>query len=301
VSYRTSALMQLAALVLGACGGGDKADPGPPPDIKLEQASKAGGQALAMGVPSVAVREYKAALTRAYERDDVNAIADNAYNLGLAQMRSGNSKEAIATVRQAETELGRRRVPVPAELSLVLAAASYRAGDLTAAAAAAQQAIGRSASDPDTASRSWFIRGLVAADQSDGAMLAQAIAALKPSKNADLEADRQELLGRAALLRGQADGAIAEFERSAAYRQQALDYRGMTRSLAFAGEAAVRADRRGEAAVYYLRAGRSALLQGDTAGSAPLLTRSAELAKQTGQDSIVDEIARLRREAKSNT
>jgi tetratricopeptide (TPR) repeat protein len=295
---RRSVLPLVAALGLSACGGGSSADPAPPPDIKLEQASKAGGQALAMDAPTVAVREYKAALTRAYERDDVNAIADNAYNLGLAQMRAGNPKEAIATVRRAETELGRRRAPIPAEMSLVLAAASYRAGDLAGAATAAQEAVGRAAGDPDTVNRAWFIRGLVAADQNDGATLARAIAALKPSKNADLEADRFELQGRAALLDNRPGDAIGDFERAAAHRQQALDYRGMARALADAGEAAIRADRRAEAAVYYLRAGRSALLQGDAATGSPLLKRAAELAQQTGQNSILEEIARLRREAK---
>jgi tetratricopeptide (TPR) repeat protein len=281
---------------LAACGGGNKA-PGPPRDLKLDQASSAGTQAMSMELPDVAVRQYKVALARAYERDDAGAIADGGYHLALAQMKAGDPKAAVATIRSTEGELDRRRRPVPAELSLVKAAASYRAGDLAEATAAAQQAIDRPPSDPDTGPRAWFIRGLVAADQSDRASLAQAIAALKTSKSADLEADRFELQGRAALLDGRPADALAAFDQAAANRQQALDYRGMARSLAQAGDACVRLDRNGDAADYFLRAGRSALLQGDGAMALPLLKRAEELATRSGQTSIVEDVARLRKEA----
>ena len=67
--------LPLAALALGlalaACGGGSPTDPGPPPDAKLDQANRAGSQALSMDMPSLAVRQYKTALQRAYERDDL--------------------------------------------------------------------------------------------------------------------------------------------------------------------------------------------------------------------------------------
>jgi hypothetical protein len=286
-----------AALALTACGGGTPADAGPPRDIKLDQASSAGTQAMSMELHDVAVRQYKVALARAYERDDTRAIADVAYNLALAQMKARDPKAAIATARAAETELDRRRTPVPAELSLVTAAASYRAGDLAGAAAAAQQALDRQASDPDTVPRAWFIRGLAAADRDDRATLAQSIAALRPSKSADLEADRLELQGRAALLDGQSGEALTLSDQASANRRQALDYRGMARTLALAGEACVRLDRTAEAAAYFLRAGRSALLQGDGTMAVLLLKRAEDLARQSGQNSIVAEVVRLRGEA----
>jgi len=286
-----------AALTLAACGGNTPADTGPPRDIKLDQASSAGTQAMSMELPDVAVRQYKVALARAYERDDTGAIADVAYNLALAQMKAGDPKAAMATVRTAETEFDRRRTPIPAELSLVKAAAAYRAGDLAGAGAAAQQALDRQASDPDTVPRAWFIRGLAAADRGDRATLAQAIAALRPSKSADLEADRLELQGRAALLDSRPADALTALDQASANRQQALDYRGMARTLALAGEACVRLDRTAEASAYFLRAGRSALFQGDTAIASPLLKRAEELATRSGQTAIVDEIARLRRES----
>lgn len=291
-------LALLSALALAACGGGTPADPGPAPDIKLDQANAAGTQALSMDLPSVAVRQYKVALSRAYERDDAGAIGDVAYNLALAQMKAGDLKAAIATAREARAELTRRRAAVPPELILVQSAASYRTGDLGAAAGAAQEVIDSGAKDPDAIRRAWFIRGLVAADRSDATGLAQAIAALAPpTKQADLEADRQELQGRAALLAGDSAAALTLFEQSAANRQQALDYRGMARALSLAGDAALRSGRAADAADFFLRAGRSALLQGDMAMATPLLKRAEDLGKQTGQTGIVEEVARLRRVA----
>jgi tetratricopeptide (TPR) repeat protein len=250
-----------------------------------------------MDLPSVAVRQYKVALSRAYERDDAGAIGDVAYNLALAQMKAGDSKAAIATAREARAELDRRRAAVPPELILVQAAAAYRSGDLGAAAGAAQEVIERGSKDPDVVPRAWFIRGLVAADRSDAAGLAQSIAALPPSKQADVEADRQELQGRAALLAGDSAGALTLFEQSAANRQQALDYRGMARALSLAGDASLRSGRAADAADLFLRAGRSALLQGDMAMATPLLKRAEDLGKQTGQTGIVEEVVRLRKVA----
>jgi len=295
----------LTVLALTACGGGTPADTGPPPDVQLEQANRAGTQAMSMDMPALAVRQYKTALQRAYERDDAGAIADVSYNLALAQMKAGDAKGALATVRNARTDLERRHAPVPGELFLVQAAAAYRIADFAGADSAAQEALSHPSKDPDTAPRAWFIRGLVAAQRSDGATLAQAIAALPPAKAADLQADREELLGRAALLNGQAAEALSLFQQSAANRQQALDYRGMARALALAGDAALRTGRTAEAADLFLRAGRSALLQVDNATALPLLRQADELARQTAQPGISEEVARLRklaaeRQAKQN-
>ena len=157
------------------------------------------------------------------------------------------------------------------------------------------------AKDQDAVRRAWFIRGLVSADRSDTAGLAQAIAALPPTKQADLDADRQELQGRAALLANDSAAALGLFEQSASNRQQALDYRGMARALSLAGDAALRSGRAADAADLFLRAGRSALLQGDMAIATPLLKRAEDLGKQTGQTGIVEEVTRLRKVAAERT
>jgi hypothetical protein len=290
-------LLLAAGGALAGCGGGKPADPGPPRDIKLDGANAAGSQALTMGLPEVAIRQFGVALARAYERDDAGAIADAAFNLALAQMRAGDARAALATVRSAEAELARRQAPASAELALAEAAAAYRAADRAGALVAAQRALDRPAGDPDTRPRAWFIRGLVAADRSDRPALAQALAALPPSRTADLEADRLELQGRLALLDGRPGEALPALEQSAANRQQALDYRGMARVLGLAGDASLRLGRSAEAADYFLRAGRSALLQGDAAFAGPLLARAAALGREIGQPAIVDEVSRLRRQA----
>jgi hypothetical protein len=295
---RPGVVAPVAALALAACGGGAPVDTGPPPDVRLDQANTAGTQALSMDMPSLAVREYKVALARAYERDDAGAIADIAYNLALAQMKAGDSKAALATLRDTRAELERRHVQISAELFLVQAAAAYRNGDPGAAAAAAQDALDRQAKDPDTVPRAWFIRGLVAADRGDGAALNQAIAALPPAKQADLQADRQELEGRAALLSNRPADALALSGRrpSAGARLP-----GMARALSFAGDSALHSNRAADAADLFLRAGRSALLQGDTATALPLLKHAEDLARQTAQASIVEEVARLRKAAAERT
>ena len=294
---RTPGTPLVFLLVLAACGGGGTpADTGPPRDPAIDRANAAGTQALSMEMPALAIRQYKVALDRAYERDDASAIADVAFNLALAQLKAGDARGAIATIQTARRELERRRVPEPAELGLVQAAASYRVGDPAGAGAAARQAIARPAGDPDTVARAWFIMGLVAADQENRAGLAEARAALPPSKSADLEADRLELQARAQLLDEQPAEALSTFDRAVAVRQTALDYRGMVRALSFAGEASLRLDRRDAAATYFLRAGRSALLQGDDATALPLLRRASDLARQSGQADVADEVARLLRD-----
>jgi tetratricopeptide (TPR) repeat protein len=291
--FRTFCLV-LVALALSGCGS-NPSEPGPPPDARLDQANRAGNQALSIDMPRMAARQYKMALQRAYERDDPAAIADVSYNLALALMRAGDANSALATVRDARLDLERRRATVPPELFLVQAAAAYRIGDLSGADTAAQETIAHAPQDQDAKARAWFIRGLVAAEHSDATGLAQAIAALGATKQSDLQADRDELLGRAALLTNQPAEALGLFERSATSRQQALDYRGMVRALSLAGDAALRAGRNSEAAVFLLRGGRSALLQGDSTTGLTLLKRAEELARETLQSTIVDEVGRLRK------
>ncbi len=248
-------------------------------------------------MPAQAVRQYKLALTRAYERDDAEAIADTAYNLALAEIRAGDPKAALLTTRNAQAELQRRQVAVPAELMLVQAAAAYRAGDTATAATAAQQALELKARDADTAPRAWFIRGLVAA----GAAMAPPWRRRSlPSPPASRPISRPT--GRNWWAAPPCSTAMQvppspPSSRPPPTGSRPIDYRGMARALALAGEASLKLGKPSEAAVFYLRAGRSSLLQGDTAAATPQLKRAEELARQTSQTSIVEEIARLRKAA----
>jgi len=283
------------ALVLAGCGGSKSVDEGPPRDVRLEQANVAGTQALSMSLPSVAVRQYKLALKRAYERDDAEAIGDTAYNLALAQMQAGDSKSALETVRETRSELDRRHAPVPSELILVQAAAAYRTGDGAGADQAAQEVLDHPPGNADAVARAWYIKGIVAAERADRAVLAQAIAALPATKTPrGPDGDRDELLGREAALDGRFAEAKTFFELSAAERQQLLDYHGMARALALAGEAALKTNRTADAAELFLRAGRSDLLQGDEAAGLALLQRAESAARASNQQAVIDEVGRLR-------
>ena len=294
---RRAVLAPFAALALAACGGGSPVDTGPPPDVRLDQANRAGTQALSVDMPSLAVREYKVALARAYERDDAGAIADVAYNLALAQMKAGDAKAALATVHDARGELDRRRVEIPAELFLVQAAAAYRTGDLPGAAAAAQDALGRPAKDPDTAPRAWFIRGLVAADQGnvrDARPGDRGAAACQAGRPAGRSTGAAGPRGAARQPPGRCAGAVRAVGRQppAGARLSRHGARPVVR-----GRCGAALEPHREAAEFFLRAGRSSLLRGDTAAALPLLKRAEDLARQTAQAGIVEEVARLRKTA----
>ena len=292
---RGSLATLLLALALAGCGSAAKE--GPPSDLRMDQSNDAGNRALQTNQPAVAVRQFLLALTRAYERDDAGAIGDIGYNLAVAQLRAGATEDAARTARETRHELELRRVAPPADLLLVQAAIDYRLGALDKALAFAQEVLDRTPLDPAAAERAWYIRGVVLADQSDAQGLAQAIAALRASTQPDQEADRLELTGRAAVLAGAEDAAVTAFEQAADQRRLALDYRGMARCLALAGDASLRTGRTAAAAGLFLRAGRSAFLQGDTRTGLALLDRADQLARQTGLSDIVADVERLKRSA----
>ena len=294
MTLRPAALALL--FVLAGCGG-TPPDPGPPPDRRLEQVNQAGTRALTLNQTTEAIKQYRAALSLAYQRDDAAAIGDVGYNLAVAQLRAGVAADAVGTVREIRAELERRRQPAPAELLLVQAAAAYRLGAADEAMAAAQEVLARTPLPPETATRAWFLRGAISADRGDTQGVAQALAAIPPSTQPDQEADRRELGGRAALLSGAFDRAALEFEQAADQRRLALDYRGMARALAFAGDATLRQGRTADASVYFLRAGRSALLQGDAATGRALLDRADQLARESGTPGVSAEVERVRKAA----
>ena len=286
-------------LVLAGCGGSKPEDEGPPTDQRLEQANRAGTRALALNQTKEAIKQYRAALVLAYERDDAAAIGDVGYNLAVAQLSAGATTEAARTVREVRAELERRKQAPPPELILVQAAVAYRMGAGDEAAALAQEVLARTPLPTEIATRAWYIRGVVSADRGDAQGLAQALAAIPPSTRPDQEADRHELAGRAAVLAGASDRAASAFEQAADQRRLALDYRGMARALSFAGDAVLRQGRTEKAAVLYLRAGRSALLQGDAATGRTLLDRADGLAKQSGAAGVSTEVDRVRKAAAS--
>jgi hypothetical protein len=292
VTVRVASL--LLGLFLAGCGGSAPVDEGPPPDRRLEQANLAGTRALAVNRTADAIKQYRAALAVAYERDDAAAIGDVGYNLAVAQLRAGAAADAARTAREIRAELDRRRQSPPVELILVQAAAAYRLGAADEALAATGEVLARAPS-PEVATRAQYIRGAVLADRGDAPGLVQALAAIPPSARPDQEGDRLELSGRAAMLAGSADQAARDFEQAADQRRLALDYRGMARALSLAGDAVLRQGRTSDAAVLFLRAGRSALLQGDAATGKTLLDRADQLAREAGAADVRAEVERVRK------
>ena len=138
-------------------------------------------------------------------------------------------------------------------------------------------------------SKTHFLRGLMASNQGDMDQLRTAIAALGQPKKLQLRADRQELVGHLALAEQNWDAAIEAFDGATHLRREALDYRGMVKALALTGKASEKAGRAKEASISYLRAGRSALLQGQFDSALKWLNQSAQLANNAGETQIVQE------------
>ncbi len=248
----------VVALVLAGCGGASA--PQAPQDETLRRDTQAARLAFRQERPEDAIVQYRSALRRAGVRDDLTAIGDLGYNLAVAELAANRPQDALATVRTIRAELRRRGGAQPADLDLVEATALFRTGAIEAAdrhAAAAQAAGGA------TGARASLLRGIIADQRNDIAGLRAAFAALETASTAEARADRDELAARLGLRDGDPVAARAVAERAADLRRAVMDYRGLARALALAGDAARAAGQAEDAADLYLRAGRSAAAQGD--------------------------------------
>lgn len=283
-------LMTVAVLILSGCGSSAPRQEGPAVDADLERFNRAARQAFDKGRLRQAANFYRMALDRAYVRDDTAAILDAQYNLALCLMNLQSYEEALAVVQRADTEMtltGRDR---SADFLLLEATILHRRGNSNEAWKITDQIL--SASTPASSvikRRTHFLRGLIAGDQGDLDRLRAAITALGQPKELQLRADRQELLGRLAMLEQNWVEAGDAFDTAANLRREALDYRGMVRAMVWGGESNEKAGRNREAAIYYLRAGRSAFLQNQLDDAQKWLNRAAQLANTAGEDQIVQE------------
>ena len=252
-----------APLALAACAS---APSGKPQDATLARLGHAGDIAFNLEEPGQAAEQYRAALNRAYTRDDAGAIADAGFNLATAELRADQPREAIRTASDLRAELARRGVTDP-DFDLISATALFRLHDLPAADRIAASLI--AAADPALVNAAWFLRGLIADERGDREGLAKAVASFTPAADpADVAELRSRLTGDPALALQSAD-----------LRRDELDYRGMARALAVAARFTQDAPR---AADLYLRAGRSAAAQDDTADAHTWLSRARDLATDPG-------------------
>jgi len=265
----------LLPLLVAECGG-SAPDVTAPTDETLQRETHAGRVAFELERDEEAVARFRAALARAQERDDLDAIGDNGFNLAVAELHANDPDRALADARATRMELERRgEKPFPA-LRLAEATALYRTGAAAEADRVAE--VIQHSEDAEAAARATFLRGLIADDRGDLTGLAIAANALNAAKTPLFEADTAELAARLALRGGDAAGAQQQAARAAEQRQATLDYRGLTRALAIGGAAAERAGDKAAAADLFLRAGRSATMQGDKRNARAWLGRAASLA-----------------------
>jgi hypothetical protein len=265
----------LLPLLVAGCGG-SAPDASMPIDETLQQETQAGRLAFELERDEEAVTQFRAALARAQERDDLDAIADNGYNLADAELHANAPDRALADARATRLELERRAAkPFPA-LQLAEATALYRTGAVTEADRMAQ--VVQRSEDAQAAARATFLRGLIADDRGDLTGLATAAHALDAAETPPFEADASEIAARLALRHGDAALARQQAARAAELRQTTLDYRGLARALALEGAAAERIGDKTAAADLFLRAGRSAAIQGDKSDARVWLGRAASLA-----------------------
>lgn len=264
-------------LLLAACSSSSDQPAGPPEDQTLARHEQAGKIAADLDRPEEAVVQFQAALKQAQARDDLQAIADLSFSLAVAQLRANRPQDALATTQLARAELIRRGSRPAPPLLLAEASALYRLsrqGDADSLAATVE-----ATGDADTAAGASFLRGLIADEAGDEAGLRNALARLSGVSAPLRVADRQELRARLALRQADLAGARAAAMQAAGIRQEALDYRGMVRALAVAGQAAERAGDNEAAADLYLRAGRSAAAQSDADTARPWLEKALSLTK----------------------
>jgi tetratricopeptide (TPR) repeat protein len=280
-------LIVISLFTAVGCGSRQTAPPGPPVDKDLERTNRAARTAFENRRIQQAAALYRQTLERAYLRDDLAAAIDAKYNLAVCLTLLQSDREALELVKQAGAELSRAGQRVPPDILMLEATIRYRLGQ----SQAAWQLTDDILKDPDrlpsaVQSKTHFLRGLIANDRGDPVTLRTETAALAKSDFPVVRADREELIGHLALMERSWNEAVLAFDEAAALRRQMLDYRGMVKVLAKAGEASERAGRLVPASRRYLRAGQSAALQGNTEQARMWLTRAALLAEQGGDENI---------------
>lgn len=294
-------LMIIAVLMLGGCGSSAPRQEGPAADADLVRFNRAARQAFDRGQLRQAASFYRMALDRAYLGDDTAAILDAQYNLAICLMNLQSYEEAIDVVQRAHTEMGLRDHNRSVDFLLLEATILHRRGDPDEAWKITDQILSASIPAPSVIKhRTHFLRGLIAGDQGDPDRLRAEITALGQPKELQLRADRQELVGLLAMLEQNWDEAGAAFDTAADLRREALDYREMARALVWGGEAKEKAGHFKEAAIYFLRAGRSAFLQNQMDEAQKWLNRAVQLANTAGEDQIVQEAHRFLEQIESS-
>ena len=287
-------LMIAVALIASAgCGSQSKGPQGRPVDQDLARTDRAAHTAFERGRIQQAANLYRQTLERAYLRDDLAAVTDARYNLAVCLTLLHSDREAFELIIQTREELTRAGRPTPTDILLLEATILYRQGRSQDAWQFTEDILKRIDATPSAVqNKTHFLRGLIANERGDPVTLSVEITALTGSNSPIIRADREELIGHLALTERRWDEAALAFDEAAALRRQSLDYRGMVKALAKAGEACERDGRPLAASKRFLRAGQSATLQGNSDQARIWLTLAVQAAERGGDENIAQE-ARL--------
>lgn len=292
-------LLGLGALLLlcfeAGCGGSRQVRPeAPVGDREFDRFSRMARSAFENGQMDQAIKGYEKALARAYIADDLDAIVNTRYNLGVCYLRKEDFAAASETVEAAQRELQTAGRSIPSDLLLVKAAALYYSGFSDQAWQITDDILSmQPAPSVDALSRTHFLRGRVAADRNHSDQLRKEIAALGEPALPGLQADRFELIGREAMLDGRWTDAVTALDQAARKRAENGNYRLMADTLAAAARACEEGRRPEDGAYRYLRAARSAALSGDSTRATAWLREAVRLAEESNAEALVEEARRF--------
>jgi tetratricopeptide (TPR) repeat protein len=269
--------------------------PVPQMDREFMQSSRMARAALENDRLPQAIELYRRALDRAHLMDDLDAVVDTRYNLAVCQLKSGDPAAALENLTGARRELEAAGRALPADLRQVQATALYRSGDPDAAVRISDRILEEAPPPPpEVAAGARYLLGRVAADRGDTQRLQAVVAAMGEPTDPRVAADRLELQGRQAMLEARWDDAVSLLDAAARLRAESRDYREMALTLAISARACERAQRPEAGAHRYLRAARSAMVNGQTDLAADWLQESLRLADRAGAATLREEVLHYR-------
>lgn len=288
--WHIGVLLSIVILIFGGCGSSVPVQKSPAIDEDLERFNRAAQQAFDKGRLQQAVNLYRKALDRAYIRDDHRSVADAQYNMAICLINLQSYAAAFEVIQQAKTEMAMAGQSRAVDFLLLEATILYLKENSAEAWKITDQILSATPrASSIIQSKTHFLRGLIASKQGNTDKLREAIASLGQPKLPQLRADRYELLGHLAMAEQHWDEAIDAFEEATGLRREVRDYHAMVKTLALAGKASEKAGHANEASVRYLRAGRSAALQGQFDQALNWLGRAEQIAESAGEEQIVQE------------
>lgn len=262
-------------------------------DERLEQLNNSARAAFRQGAVAQAEKLYQRVLRRAYIRDDLQAIVDAKYNLGVCRLRLRRYESALATALSAEryaAGIGDRPL---ADILLIEAQILYRMGNGDDAWRISERLIKEIQVIPrETSAMLHALRGRIACKRGDLDTAKEELGAMGEVNDDYLLAERAELIGCIQFREGGFQNAAGAFDEAVSFHRKSLHYSLMAEALARAGEAYERGGDPGTAANRFLRAGRSAQLQEMAEKAIQWLTLASALGRRAGKPETAKEADR---------